>query len=531
MSFDPYIFKQHFPLFQHADNQRLVYLDNAATTQKPQMMLDAIMDYYGHYNANAQRSSHRLARQATEMIESCRQKTAHFFGAESADNIIFTSGATASLNFLAQSLCESLQAGDEILLSTAEHHANLVPWQIQAQKKQLILRFLPLDFNAETLQSYATEKTKIISLSAASNALGFIQKLDILRSIYQQQNCKIILDGAQLVAHQQLSLQQLPCHYFVASAHKMYGPSGLGFIYAKTSELESLSPWHYGGEMVEHVSLEHSTFAAPPHRFETGTSALAALAGFSATLDFLSNYCLADIQQHIQQLNTFLHSELSQLPFIQLYSQAENNIGIATFSIKDDFHLHAADIAALLDQDDIAIRCGKLCTEPLLNALGVEAVIRVSIAAYNNVDDIQRVLSCLKQLAQLPKQAQNTDLQELFDCDNSQQRYRLLMLLGSQLANNNAIRSEDNRLHGCESPLWLQVEKHGELYQLSIDTDSRLLKGLAVLLLHYLNNKDAQTIQAFDLDALLQQLKLQRYITPSRQNGLKTLHQEILNRL
>lgn len=523
MSFDAAAFKSYFPLFQQAENRDLVYLDNAATTQKPQAVIQAISDFYTRHNGNANRASHRLARQASTIIEHARQKTAEYFQAESAKNIVFTSGATASLNFLAASLCQNLSAGDEIVLSQAEHHANLLPWQHQAAQKQLNLRFLPYDAEINDLAPLITEKTRIISLCAASNALGFRHQLDQLRPYFQQNNCTIIVDGSQLVAHEKIHLANLPCDFFIASTHKMYGPSGLGFIYGKTAALEQLSPWQYGGEMVASASLSAHTLAPIPQRFEAGTSPLASIAGFSACLTFLQQFDLYAMQQHISNLNQQLHSALQALSFVDLISRAENNLGIATFIPHKSWALHASDIAVLLDENNIAVRCGKLCAEPLLQELKLDSVLRVSLAAYNTAADIETLIAHLKQFYQESNTPHRANLASLLASKNQQQRYRQLMQLGEQLTSNADIRQDDKQIHGCESPLWLAVEAQDNRCILQIETDSRLLKGLAVLLLEQLNYQDAATIQAFDLNHFLQQLALERFINPSRQNGLQAL--------
>lgn len=524
MSFDSQAFKSHFPLFQQQDNKDLVYLDNAATTQKPQTVIQALVDFYTQNNGNANRASHRLARRATEIIEQSRQRCAEFFQAESAKNIIFTSGATASLNFLASSLCQHLQAGDEIILSEAEHHANLLPWQVQAQAHYLKLRFLPMQASAEQLADLLNNNTKIISLCAVSNAVGSAYSLEqLLRPYYQKHDCSIIIDGSQLVAHEKLNLAALPCDYFIASAHKMYGPTSLGFLYGKTAALAQLKPWQYGGEMIQQASYKQHLLADIPYRFEAGTSPMAAIAGFKACLEFLQDYDMSAMRQYMQTLNQYLHKQLAQLSFIRLLSSADNNVSIASFVTTQDCSLHASDFATLLDNDNIAVRCGKLCAEPLLQGLAVDSVIRVSLAAYNNLDDIDALISSLKKHYQHSISSEKSSLAELLAAKNQQQRYRLLMQLAEQLSNKPAIRLAEHQVHGCESPLWLQVQAQDDHFVLSIDTDSRLLKGLAVILLEQLNHQSSEVIQAFELESLLQELALDRYINSSRQNGLHAL--------
>lgn len=540
MAFDPLRFKAQFPLFAQPENQRLVYFDNAATTQKPQCVIDSISNFYIHSNANAHRSSHRLARKATEIIENTRKTLADFLGAEHAQQIVFSSGATASLNLLAHSLCHDLEAGDEIVLSRTEHHANLVPWQIQAQQKKLKLRFL--DDKNGIIQSQQTaslinDKTRIVALSAASNVLGQINPIEAIAKLIDKSRCKLVVDGSQIIAHQTLQLDASACDFFVGSAHKFYGPSGVGFVYAKPGLLDALPPWQSGGEMIEHVGLEHSQYSKAPQRFEAGTAPLAAIAGLGAAVRFLQQQDRLGLQAYENTLIHSLHAKLAQLPYIKLHSQAENNLGIAIISPADKWHLSCSDIAQLLDEEDIAVRSGHLCAQPLLAVLAETAVLRISIAAYNSEADIQRLIAALQAIKDntAPNHSLSCDdlsalsVDDLLQEKGYQQRYKKLMQWAAAINDKPDIRQEHYQVKGCESQLWLKTINDGERFYFLIDSDSRIIKGLAALLLLHINGKSAAEIQDFAIKPLFEKLALDKHLSASRQNGFATLLEKIHN--
>lgn len=548
LPFDVHAFRQHFPLFQQFENQSLVYLDNAASHQRPQCLIDAIVHFYSHQNANAHRSSHRLARAATQAIETSRQKAAEFLGAEHKDTIIFTRGATEALNLLAASLCQELQAGDEILLSEIEHHANLVPWQMAAEKYQLKLKFIPYSTSQQQLQlellpELISDKTKIVSISGASNTLGCITQLDTIKSALPSDSI-FIVDAAQLCAHQTVDVQQLNCDFLVCSAHKFYGPTGVGLLYGKPQRLESLAPWQGGGEMVSEVKLQSSLYAAPPHKFEPGTSALADIAALASSLDFIQQQNLTAMQQHEQKLCHQLHQGLQGLAHIQLHSKTQNNIGVVSFSCggKED------ELAHLLDQSDIAIRSGQHCTHPLLARLGCSNLLRASIAAYNTSDDIQTLIGEVKHWSDeqqfdghldtkninvgqtndqsiQPLQFNNEDLLKL---SSWKERHKLILRWGQKLPQQDHIRCDANLVSGCETKLWLHASREAGGIIFYWDSDSRLIRGLAAVCINPIQGKNSQAVAATDFQETLSNLGLEQHLSPSRNNGIHALIKAIL---
>lgn len=548
LPFNANAFRQHFPLFQQSENRSLVYLDNAASHQRPQCLIDAIVHFYSHQNANAHRSSHRLARAATQAIETSRQKAADFLGAEHKDTIVFTRGATEALNLLAASLCQELQAGDEILLSEIEHHANLVPWQMAAEKYQLTLKFIPYSISQrqlelESLTELVSDKTKIVSISGASNTLGCITQLGTIKSTLPSDSL-FIVDAAQLCAHQVINVQQLDCDFLVCSAHKFYGPSGVGLLYGKPHRLDDLAPWQGGGEMVNEVKLQGSIYAAAPHKFEPGTSALADIAALASSLDFIKQQNFSAMQQHEEGLCRQLHQGLQGLAHIQLHTRIQNNIGIVSFSCggKED------ELAHILDQSDIAIRSGQHCTHPLLAKLGCSDILRASIAAYNTSADIQTLVEAVKNWnneqqdeEHLGEKRINANQQinqgvqllqfnneDLLKLNNWKKRHKLILRWGQLLPQQDHIRSDSNLVSGCETKLWLHAKQKADKIIFHWDSDSRLIRGLAAVCINPVQGKNKQTIAVTDFQKILSDLGLEQHLSPSRNNGIHSLIKAIL---
>jgi cysteine desulfurase/selenocysteine lyase len=548
--FDSKAFKQQFPLFSHPENSDLVYLDNAATTQRPQSVIDAVADFYGRYNANTHRSSHRLARQATEMVERVRGQLQRFVSASRPEEIVFTRGATEALNIVASGLTQQLQPGDEIILSAAEHHANLVPWQMLAQRSGAKLVFLP-DIagqpQLEQLSELVSANTRVVALTAASNALGFKLPVRGLRAQLPD-DCLLVVDASQLLAHEVVDVQALACDFLVGSAHKFYGPTGIGFLYGRYERLLELPPWQGGGEMITRVERQESEYALPPHRFESGTSSLAAMAGLGACLSFLDQLDRQAMASYEALLNRYLHTELEalceQLP-IRLLTRHDNNVGLAAVASVDEQALTVMDLGVWLDNKDIAVRVGSHCAQPLMDDLGHAGSLRVSLAAYNNREDIDRLIEALKAYP-LDKASSAPDelssAEDLWSVDNLaaasladlqqqntwQKRYRQLTRWAQLLMAKPSIRVDGNKVEGCESEVWMCHRELNGQHQFLIDTDSRVIKGLSVLLLLLVNNQSAQHIEAIDFDDKFQQLGLEKYLSPSRANGFRALLNRIL---
>ncbi|WP_444901872.1 aminotransferase class V-fold PLP-dependent enzyme [Microbulbifer sp. SSSA007] len=547
MSFSAEHFKQQFPLFAQEENAGLVYLDNAATTQKPMPVINAVRDYYIHSSANTHRSSHRLARKSTEMVEQVRKKAAQFVNAASEREIVFCRGATEALNLLAHCLCSDMEPGDEIVISTAEHHANIVPWQMAAERYHLTLRFVPHTAGIpqfDRLGEVLSERTRVVSLTGGSNSIGLRPDLEVIRQLLRRRHIMWIVDGAQLAAHEQIDVQKIGCDFFVCSAHKFYGPSGVGFLYGREAVLESMPPWLGGGEMISEVELHTSRYAGLPHKFEAGTSPLAALAGLGAAIDFLAQQDRRAMEEHEQKLVRWLHRELRASPNFRLISRVHHNLGIVAFV---PVYGSAADLMHWLDERDIAVRVGHHCAQLLGRASGNLVTVRASVAAYNTDSDIRDFLQALEDYCEvqqvsasgLEDESNSWDLDDfstlllerLTSQRNWQGRYRELLLWSKVVSAKPEIRNPENLVRGCESEAWLVHKEREGRHYFGLDSDSRVVKGLGALLLSQIDGRTLEEIRALDLPQLFKELGLSKHLSQSRTNGFYALLRRALHQI
>ncbi len=399
--FDTAAIRADFPLLaRHVHGQPLIYFDNAATTQKPQVVIDTLQQFYCHYNANVHRGLHALSEQATAAVENTRHIIQRFLNANSANEIVFTSGCTHSLNTLALAFSQRyLRAGDEILISTMEHHANIVPWQMACQRTGAILKVIPINDLGELdiTQGLAllTEKTRLVSLVQVSNTLGTINPIQALITAAHAHQIPVIIDGAQAVAHLPVDVQALNCDFYVFSGHKIFGPTGTGILYGKQQWLEKLPPAFGGGDMIETVSFERSTYAQPPHKFEAGTPNIAGIIGLGAAIKYLQQFRFADIEQHEQQLLLRANHWLAQTENVQLIGNSSHKVPVISLYCED---VHPHDLSTLLDYEGIAIRAGHHCTMPLMQRFNVPATVRASMSFYNTLDEVDIFFTKLKQV-------------------------------------------------------------------------------------------------------------------------------------
>ncbi|WP_293938166.1 aminotransferase class V-fold PLP-dependent enzyme [Iodobacter sp.] len=399
--FDAYALRAQFPLLARAPE--LIYLDNAATTQKPLLVLDAERHFYETANANVHRGSHRLAVAATDAFENARSSVARFINARSSDEIVFTRGATEAINLVAQSWgAANLQAGDEILLSTLEHHANIVPWQMLAARCGAIIKPIQLlsdgGLDLEHFHALLSNRTKLVGLTHISNAIGSELPIAELINSAHQYGAKVLIDGAQAVAHKIIDVQALNADFYVFSSHKVYGPTGIGALWACSEILSNMPPWQGGGEMIERVSFAQTSYAEAPARFEAGTPAIAQTVGFAAALDWLQGQDRAAIAQHEHALRLQLEQGLSQIEGLRLIGNALQKGPVVSMAFT---HAHPYDVAQFLDARDIAVRVGNHCAQPLLASLGLSGTLRASFAAYNTHSDIEALLVGLSETLEL----------------------------------------------------------------------------------------------------------------------------------
>mgnify|MGYP006109947365 CR=1 FL=1 len=380
--------KADFPIFNSSD---LIYLDNASTTQKPSKVLEEIDSFYKETNANVHRAIYSIGNEATRRFESAREKVAKFINAPSSKEIVFTSGATESINLLARSLVSNLEPGDEILLSAMEHHSNIVPWQMMAEKFKVKIKYLPIDkigeLDLNNSEQYFTSRTKIVSITHISNVLGTINPIEDLAKMAHKVGALFISDGAQGVPHMQVDVAKLGCDFYAFSGHKMLGPTGIGVLWGKTKLLEELDPFMGGGEMIETVSFEESTWNEIPYKFEAGTPNIAQAVGLGAAVDYLDSIGMKNIQEHEKKLTDYAFDKIKDIEGIRIHGSSKKKSGVISFNIKD---IHPQDLAQFLDQDNIAIRVGHHCAQPLLSLLNETSTARISFYIYNSEEDIDK---------------------------------------------------------------------------------------------------------------------------------------------
>lgn len=382
----------------------LVYLDNGATTQKPLSVLNAMRDEYLNVNANVHRGVHWLSQQATDLHEAARETVRKFLNARSTSEIVFTRGTTESLNLIASSFTDGfLKAGDEVIISTMEHHSNIVPWQLQAAKKGIALKVIPLTENEELdIEAYAnlfSTHTKLVSVTHVSNVLGTINPVKEMIRMAHDHGVPVMIDGAQSVPHFKVDVQELDCEFLAFSGHKVYGPTGIGVLYGKEEWLDKLPPYQGGGEMIEHVSFEKTTFERPPLKFEAGTPDYVATHGLAIALDYVSALGMDNIFAHEQALTHYALQQLREIEGIHIYGHAANR-GDAVISFNVD-NIHPMDIGTLLDQLGIAVRTGHHCAQPLIETLGTLGTVRASFGLYNTKEEIDILTNGLKRVVKM----------------------------------------------------------------------------------------------------------------------------------
>ena len=401
--FDITKIRNDFPtLNQTLNGNPLVYLDSGATSQKPQSVIDATTRFYNLGNANVHRGRHTLSERATEQYEEVRLKTADYFNVNTKE-IVWTKGATEALNLLAHGLQRQITREDTVLITPLEHHANIVPWQVLTQNTGATLSALPLEQNAtfniaRCIDMITHTKAKVLCISQASNALGNITNLGPLITAAKAVGTLVVVDGAQGAMHLRPNLKQLGCDFYVFSAHKMLGPTGVGGLYGRYELLNALTPYQTGGEMIDTVTLEKSTYRDAPAKFETGTPNIAGVIGFSAAIDYLSALDIEQLQRHEQAIFNYAATQLSKINGITIYSDLNNNIGTLSFNYKSE---HPYDLATLLDGFGIAVRSGHHCTQPLMHHLGVKGTVRASFAFYNTHQDVDNFINALKESIEL----------------------------------------------------------------------------------------------------------------------------------
>ncbi|BCG58438.1 cysteine desulfurase [Paenibacillus sp. URB8-2] len=390
--------REQFPILnQNVNGHPLVYLDSAATSQKPRQVIEAIKAYYEHDNSNVHRGVHTLGSRATDAYEGAREKVAKFINARSTKEIIFTRGTTTALNLVASSYGPSaVGEGDEIVITLMEHHSNLIPWQQLAKKTGATLKFIPLQKDGtillEDAEKTITDRTKIVSVAYVSNVMGVTSPVKELAAIAHRHGAVMVVDGAQSTPHMKVDVQDLDCDFYALSGHKMCAPTGIGALYGKRALLEAMEPVEFGGEMIDDVGLYESTWKELPWKFEGGTPIIAGAVGLGAAIDFLQEVGLDEIHRHEIKLAAYTEQRLAEIDGISIYGPRNRQVGVVTFNLGD---VHPHDVATVLDAEGIAVRAGHHCCQPLMRWLEVSSTARASLYLYNNEEDIERLASAL----------------------------------------------------------------------------------------------------------------------------------------
>ena len=390
--------RHDFPILEREVNGKpLVYLDNAATSQNPRQVIQTLTDYYERHNANVHRGVHRLAEEATVAYEDSRERVARFLGAPDSRGLIFTRGTTESINLVAHAWGrKNLREGDEVVLTEAEHHSNLVPWQLAARETGARLRFMPIlddgTLDMEEAERLIGPRTKLVSVIHASNVLGTINPVERLAELGRSAGALMLVDGAQSGPHLPVDIKALGCDFFACSGHKMLGPTGVGVLWGKPELLEQMDPFLGGGEMIREVHLDHSTWNDLPYKFEAGTMNIAQAIGFGAAVDYLDELGMENIREHEKQLGAYAYRRLSKIENLVLYGPDEDRTGLVSFSLPD---VHPHDLSQLMDEEGIAIRSGHHCCQPLMRRLGVAATARASFYLYNTEEEVDALVEAL----------------------------------------------------------------------------------------------------------------------------------------
>lgn len=531
--------RAEFPLI---DQGTYCYLDNAATTQKPKAVIRSIQQYYQNHNANVHRGVHDLSDQTTAAFENARKTLQRFINAQTWQEIVWTKGATEAINLIAYSWGQAnITSADTILISAMEHHANIVPWQQLAIRTGAKIEVIALtesgDIDIEDYQRSITQRPKIVALTQISNVLGTLNPIKQLTALAHEAGAIVAIDGAQALAHERIDVQDINCDFYVASAHKAYGPTGIGFLYGKQSLLETMPPWQFGGEMIDKVSFEKTTFNAPPFKFEAGTPPIAESIGFAAALDFLNNEPLLQRQQHEEQCMSRLVSGLQSIPTAQIVGNPKNRRALVAFNLDD---IHSYDIGQLLNQQRIAVRTGHHCAMPLMDLLGFQhGCVRASLGIYNTLEEIDNLLEVIEKIS-IPKKITTTLsasiktneptplISHLKTLHSWQDKLNYLTMVAKENPSTNLAdddKTPKNQLHGCTSQVWLLAQQDANSRRLTftLDSNSKIIKGLASIILEAVNRKTPQEIIALDIEMIFTEVGLKQHLSPSRSNGLTAI--------
>ncbi|QIK37005.1 SufS family cysteine desulfurase [Caldichromatium japonicum] len=570
-AYDVAAIRAQFPILTRPWEPPLIYLDNAASTQQPACVIEAVADYHRGQHANIHRAVHRLSQTATLLYEQARERVARFINAQEPAECIFTRGTTESINLVAASWGRAnLKPGDEILLSTLEHHSNIVPWQMVAEATGAHIRVISIDDSGEldldAFRRLLSKRTRILAITQVSNALGTVNPVAELIAEAHAAGALVLIDGAQWVAHGPTDVQALDADFYVFSGHKLYGPTGIGVLYGKRRWLESMSPYQGGGDMIERVSFEQTLYADLPNRFEAGTPHIAGAIGLGVAIDWLSGIGFAAISAHEEGLVGAAVTRLAEVPGLVIQGRPRQRAGVVSWVMVDP-PIATLDIGAALDLRGICIRTGHHCCQPLMDRLGISSTARASFALYNQLAEVEALAAALQEIREKairgPRQAEHRHLGGFFEdagetpalpetpiafppasagsvqaaadgiieefdlLPDWPARYQYLIDLGERLPPMpEPLKTEANTVRGCQSQVWLVARLRPgtvDIVEFLADSDVALVRGLIALLLRLYVGQRAQEIIGFDIRSFFNRLGLDQHLSLSRRNGLEAM--------
>jgi len=548
-SFDVERIRRDFPILdQKVHGKPLVYFDTAASSQKPRVVIDAIKHYYENDHANVHRGVHALSERATERYEEARVAIQKFIGAPCLRELIFTRGTTEAINLVAQTFGRvHVHAGDEVILTTLEHHSNIVPWQVLCWEKHANLRVAPVNDAGEImldeLAKLINPATKIISIAHVSNALGTINPIKEIIDLAHKRGVYVVVDGAQAVPHLRVDVRELDCDFYAFSGHKMYGPTGIGGLYGKPQHLELMPPYQTGGDMISYVSFAKTTWNELPYKFEAGTPNIAGAIGLAAAVEYTEEIGRDAIAAHERRLLEYASERVSAIPNVRIIGTAKEKAGVLSFVVED---MSALDIGTQLDLQGVAVRTGHHCCWPLMDRFGIAGTARASFAMYNTLEEVHVFADALEKIAAGAKprevvslngeyaypeaaannpQAAADDIADFFDAvDDWAEKYQYLIDIGSKLPPMPAaLKQECNRVQGCQSTVFMHARKKpgsADVIEFLADSDADIVRGELALLQRLYSGQRAGDVIAFDVPGFMQRIGLDKNLTQGRRNGL-----------
>jgi cysteine desulfurase / selenocysteine lyase len=554
--FDPERVRRDFPILTTKMNGRpLVYLDNGATTQKPQAVIDALVHYYTHDNANIHRGVYELSQRATNAFESARKKVANFIGCTDAACCIFVRGTTESINLVADSWGKTnLQAGDEVLVSHLEHHSNIVPWQRVCESTGASLRVIPIteegDLDLADLDRMVNANTKMVSLQHVSNALGTIHDIPRIIQRARQVGARVMVDGAQWIGHFPTNVESLECDFYTFSGHKLFGPTGIGVLWGRRELLESMPPYPGGGDMIESVSFAETTYAALPNKFEAGTPDIAGAIGLGAAIDYLQTIGFEQVAAYEHELLQYATQRLNEIDGVRIIGTSANKAAVISFVCEG---MAVLDVGLGLDRQGIAVRTGHHCCMPLMEHLGIGGTTRASIAFYNNRSDIDVFCDALKELlaqraeqkpraapksfrfmpasAATPEQAAQALAAEFLEFDDRESKTELLIDMARRLPNTfDQLKPLCKAVPGCMSEVYLLGRPNPTVptkFEFIADSNAEIVRGLIAVLGQLFSGQDARRVLDFDIESFFQRIGLDQFVSTQRRSGLSGMIKNI----